>query len=41
MQDPNDKRTILADDAMRDLTGEDSFKGFGFMKHFNKHLLAN
>lgn len=40
MQDPSNKQTIIADDMLRRLTGEDKFKGFGFMKLLNKHLLT-
>lgn len=39
-QDPADRSVIVADDALRGLTGEERFKGFGFSKLVKQHLLG-
>lgn len=39
LQDPSDKSFILADDALKGLTGEARFKGFGFAKLIKQHLV--
>lgn len=38
-QDPADKSFILADDALKALTGEERFKGFGWSKLIKQHFL--
>jgi len=38
LQDPENKREIISDDALRKLTGEKRFTAFGFMKYFSTHL---
>ena len=41
MQDPEDKRYTVCDDALQALTGEKRFQSFGFMKHLNKHFIKD
>jgi chromatin remodeling complex protein RSC6 len=38
LQDPDNKKMVLCDDALRDLTGEDSFLAFGFAKYMKQHI---
>lgn len=38
--DPNKKSMLHCDEALKRLTGEDSFLCFGFAKHIKKHLLG-
>ena len=38
LQDPADRRHVLSDAALKQLTGQDRFQAFGFAKLFNKHL---
>lgn len=37
-QDPADKSFIVADGALKGLTGEARFKGFGFSKLIKEHI---
>jgi len=37
---PGNKQELLCDAALKDLTGEDSFKCFGFAKYIKNHLLG-
>lgn len=39
LQDPSDKRYIIADDTLKNLTGESRFLAFGAQKLFSKHFL--
>lgn len=41
MQDPSNKQNIIADAKLKQLTGEESFRGFGFMKLFSPHILKD
>ena len=38
LQDPSDKSYILADAALKGLTGEARFKGFGLSKLIKDHI---
>ncbi len=38
LQDPSDRRQVLSDATLKQLTGQDRFQAFGFAKFFNKHL---
>ncbi len=38
LQDPSDRRQVLSDATLKQLTGQDRFQAFGFAKLFNKHL---
>lgn len=38
--DPNKKSMLNCDEALKKLTGEDSFQCFGFAKYFKRHLLG-
>lgn len=38
LQDPSNKQYILCDEKLRQLTGEDRFKAFGFAKYFKKYF---
>ena len=40
LQDPEDRRYILSDDALEHLTGESRFEGFSFMKLVKDHILS-
>ena len=40
-QDPADKRNIIADAKLKELTGEERFSGFGFMKLMSHHLIKD
>lgn len=38
-QDPSDKRYILADEALKSITGEERFLAFGCQKLLAKHII--
>lgn len=40
LQNPSDKREVICDKALRDLTGEVRFNAFSFAKYMKKHLLG-
>jgi chromatin remodeling complex protein RSC6 len=39
LQDPSDKRFVLADDTLEKLTGEKRFKAFGAVALFKHHFI--
>lgn len=39
-QDPSNRSFILADDALKGLTGEARFKAFGFSKFIKQHIIS-
>ncbi|KAK9842825.1 hypothetical protein WJX74_002974 [Apatococcus lobatus] len=41
LQDPSNKKNIISDAKLKQLTGEDSFGGFGFMKLFSPHIIKD
>ena len=40
MLNPNNKSEVICDAALKELTGEDGFKCFGFAKYIKDHLLG-
>ena len=40
VQNPNDRREVICDMELRELTGQEKFQGFSFSKYINKHLLG-
>jgi hypothetical protein len=38
VQDPSNKRYVISDDALQQLTGESRFLAFGAQKLFGKHF---
>ncbi|KAK9867730.1 hypothetical protein WJX84_011315 [Apatococcus fuscideae] len=41
LQDPANRKNILADAKLKELTGESQFMGFGFMKLFAPHIIKD